>query len=266
MSSKRNINNIVDNTVWITGSARSGTSILGKILSTLKGAEYAFEPEYLFYILPQIHKLNKKNWISGYRTYLIEELFFNMCLGRRANFKKNEDSFIGNSLSPKNIKKKLKINISRSDFETYLDKNKKKLLIKIPDVSRHLVLLAKYYPKNKFIIISRNNNSIANSLLKKGWFKDKNNLPWIYNSPDILGKNIYKKWLRLDEKERIKLYIKQMDNNFIKIKNKYVVKYENLTKNPNREINKICNFLKLRKTNKTIDIIKTVRKESSKIT
>ena len=56
MSSKRNINNIVDNTVWITGSARSGTSILGKILSTLKGAEYAFEPEYLFYILRQIHK------------------------------------------------------------------------------------------------------------------------------------------------------------------------------------------------------------------
>ena len=244
MSNKRNINNIVDNTVWITGSARSGTSILGKILSTLKGVEYAFEPEYLFYILPQIH----------------------MCLGRRANFKKNEDSFIGNSLSPKNIKKKLKINISRSDFETYLDKNKKKLLIKIPDVSRHLVLLAKYYPKNKFIIISRNNNSIANSLLKKGWFKDRNNLPWIYNSPDILGKNIYKKWLQLDEKERIKLYIKQMDNNFIKIKNKYIVKYENLTKNPNREINKICNFLKLRKTNKTIDIIKTVRKESFKIT
>ena len=49
-------------------------------------------------------------------------------------------------------------------------------------------------------------------------------------------------------------------------KNKYIVKYENLTKNPNREINKICNFLKLRKTNKTIDIIKTVRKESFKIT
>ena len=60
MKYKNNIKKILNNLIWITGCARSGTTILGKILSTLKNVEYGFEPELLFGLLPKIHKFNKK--------------------------------------------------------------------------------------------------------------------------------------------------------------------------------------------------------------
>ena len=55
-----------------------------------------------------------------------------------------------------------------------------------------------------------------------------------------------------------------MDKNCKKIKNKYFFVYENLIKDPNKEINKLCKFLNLKKTSKTNEIIKTVRKNSKK--
>ena len=61
MRYKKNINKILNNLIWVTGCARSGTTILGKILSTLKNVEYGYEPEFLFGLLPKIHKLHKKS-------------------------------------------------------------------------------------------------------------------------------------------------------------------------------------------------------------
>ena len=257
---KKNLNKILENTIWITGCARSGTTILGKILSTLKSVEYAFEPEYLYTLLPKIHSFDKRNWLNLYNTYLIEELFFNLCNGRKINLRKIDESYIGHSLSSKDLKAKLKINISRIDFENFLKKNEKNLAIKIPDIARNLIKLEKYYPKNKFIITTRNTKSISNSIIKKKWFKNNKNLPLIYKNPDLLGKNIYKKWLKLDEKEKAEEYVKQINRKCKKIKNKYVFVYENFVKNPNKEINNICKFLNLKKTIKTKEIIKTVRK------
>ena len=101
---------------------------LAKSYQPSKNVEYGFEPELLFGLLPKIHKFNKKDWLDIYNTYIIEELFFNLCAGRKVNYKKNEDSYIGHSLNSGDIKKKLSIKISRIDFERYLKKNKNNLL------------------------------------------------------------------------------------------------------------------------------------------
>lgn len=260
MNYKKNLNKILENTIWITGCARSGTTILGKILSTLKSVEYAFEPEYLYTLLPEIHSFNKRNWLNLYNAYLIEELFFNLCVGRKVNFRKIDDSYIGHSLSSKDLKAMLKINISRIDFENFLQKNKRNLVIKIPDVSRNLITLEKYYPKNKFIITTRNSKSISNSIIKKKWFENNKNLNIIYKNPALFGKSIHKKWLRLNEKEKTEEYVKQTNRNCKKIKNKYVLVYENLVKNPNKEINNICKFLNLKRTIKTNEAVKSIRR------
>ncbi len=68
-------NKILRNTIWITGCARSGTTILGKILSSLKGVEYAYEPEALLGLLPLVHNIEKKYWNHIFESYLIEDLF-----------------------------------------------------------------------------------------------------------------------------------------------------------------------------------------------
>ena len=53
------INKVLQQTIWLTGCARSGTSILGKILSTLNNVEYTHEPQTLYSLLPLIHKIEK---------------------------------------------------------------------------------------------------------------------------------------------------------------------------------------------------------------
>jgi len=52
-------NKILKRITWVTGSARSGTTLVGKILSTLKGVEYGFEPELLYSLLPLIKKIDE---------------------------------------------------------------------------------------------------------------------------------------------------------------------------------------------------------------
>jgi len=259
MNYKKNIKKIINNTIWITGCARSGTTILGKILSTLKNVEYAFEPSYLHTLLARIHILSKKNWLPLYNEYLIEYIFFNSCLGRNANLRKIDDSYIGNSLSSKDLKAKLKVNLSRIKFENYLKKNKKSLIIKIPGVSRSLVALEKYYPKNKFIISKRNSKSISKSIVKKKWFRNNKNLPVAFNNQNLFGKKIHKKWIKLNEKKKTEEYIKYVEKECKKLKNKHIFSYDNFIQNPEKEINKICKFLNLKKTSKTLEILKTVR-------
>ena len=69
-------------------------------------------------------------------------------------------------------------------------------------MSKNLATLEKYYPKNKFVITKRNSKSISDSILKKRWFKKNDSLPWIYNNPELFGKNTYRKWFKLNEKKR----------------------------------------------------------------
>lgn len=95
---------ISDNIFWITGPARSGTSLLGNIPSTLKKTEYFFEPELLYSLLPVMKSVPKNQWQLIYETYLSEELFFNRITGRKLNFRKKDISYIKNSLDNKKLK------------------------------------------------------------------------------------------------------------------------------------------------------------------
>ena len=221
MKSSIYTNKILQKTTWITGSARSGTTILGKILSTLKGVEYAFEPEIFYSLIPLIHNVEKKYWTNIYETYLIEDLFCNLFLGRKINLKKNDDSSIYNSLNKKQINQKLHISLRRKEFDSFLKKNKKMLIIKIPDLARSLVKLQNYYPQNKFIVIQRNKSDIISSIIKKGWFKKGNiHTPEIYNNKYWLEPKLYRSWINANENIKANIYVDMIEKNLKKLKKK----------------------------------------------
>ena len=75
MKYNHHINNVLENVIWITGCARSGTTILGKILSTLKNVEYAYEPEFLFRLLPSINKINRKEGLKFIMLILLKNYY-----------------------------------------------------------------------------------------------------------------------------------------------------------------------------------------------
>jgi len=55
--------------------------------------------------------------------------------------------------------------------------------------------------------------------------------------------------------ERAKIYVYTMEKYLKKIKNKYIVDYEQLVRNPDKVIKGVCNFLNLKKTKKTQEMI-----------
>ena len=71
--------------VLISGSARSGTTILAKILHSFKNVELAFEPPVLYSLFALLPELEEKQWRLLYETHLYEEFFRDALSGRAIN-------------------------------------------------------------------------------------------------------------------------------------------------------------------------------------
>jgi len=263
-------NKILKNIFWISGCSRSGTTLLGKIISTFKNNEYIYEPETLFSILPLVKEIKFEKWKLIYETYVGEDLFYNHLVGRKINLKKIDGSYIGNSKNSKEIYKKLKLNISRLHLNKYLNKNNFHLTIKIPDVVKFLVNIEKFYPKNKFLIIFRNPYANINSLIKKKWFSkkyyDKSFLPYLNNKnklyPLWLERKFYNVWNSFNEYEKAAFYVATINKEVFKLKNKNLIFYENLLENPTAEIARISKYLSMDYTKKTIEIKRSINKKN----
>jgi hypothetical protein len=252
-------NKVLKKITWVTGSARSGTTLVGKILSTLKGVEYGFEPDLLFSLLPLIKKIEKKYWNEIYEDYIIEDIFFNLCNGRKINLKKNDYSSIYNSLNKKQVNQKLNLSLRRKEFDKYLKKNKKTLIIKTPSLANSFTKLQDYYPENRFVVTSRSTSAITSSLLKKGWFKKSG---YLYSTQgrtkQWLEPRLYKTWINSNEIEKTKIYLSIMEKYLKQIKKKHVVDFKRLLSNPNKVIKEMCDYLNLKKTKKTDEMIETI--------
>ena len=154
------------------------------------------------------------------------------------------------------IGQKLYLSLRRKEFDSFLKKNKKMLIIKIPDLARSLVKLQNYYPQNKFIVTKRSKSAIISSIIKKGWFKKKNiHSPEIYNNKYWLEPKLYKSWINANENIKANIYVDMIEKNLRKIKKKYVVDFKILIKKPKKIIKEVCNYLNLKTTHKTEEII-----------
>ena len=83
-----------NNAVLISGSARSGTTILSKILHSFKNVELVYEPPVLFSLFALLPEIEEKQWRLLYETYLYEEFFINALSGRSVNCNRKDDSSI----------------------------------------------------------------------------------------------------------------------------------------------------------------------------
>src|SRR5512141_1115475 len=73
------------NAIFITGSARSGTSLVGSIIHSMDKVEYAYEPPMLVSLFAMINGLPEAQWKFLYETYLYEEILLNSIAGRAIN-------------------------------------------------------------------------------------------------------------------------------------------------------------------------------------
>jgi len=254
--------------IVISGSARSGTTIVGNIIHSFKNVEYAFEPPLLYSLLPLISELNEDHWKLLYETYLYEEFLMSAISGRGINCNRMDDSSIYKVKSEKLINERLSKSLRKIDGEKLAQKSR--IVYKMPDVVPFLCRLKEYYPGTTVLIVLRKATYVFNSLLEKGWFSDKmlkeENLIWPYRClngiriPFWVTSGDDKSWCEMDELHRIAYYYISVHSPVEKIPNCITVKYDDLIENPLNTAKLMAEKLKLNFGDKTFEILDTVKR------
>ena len=230
---------ICSNAVMVTGSARSGTTIMGKLIHSFRQVEYAYEPPMLFTLFSLIEKLNREEWCLLYETYLYEEFMLGALAGRAINCNKSDDSSIYRVKNPQEIEDRLQNSLGKSDAEEQARLHR--LAFKLPDVVPFISMLVERYPAMKVVVMLREAIDTLNSLMKKKWFSHENNnnaLIWPFREYQGVHVPFWVKeeddsiWAELNELDRAAYYYVRVNENVDEIKGRIEVKYSKLLENP----------------------------------
>ena len=192
--------NVINRSIAITGVARSGTTLLGKLIHTLDNVEYFFEPPLLLPILLSIPESSISERSFLLESYLYEELFLGAIAGRLINTNKNDESSIFHAKSPS----ELAFRFSRSwrRFELEEISKTKTLAFKLPSAAAPLKEMKDRYPGMRVIHCFRRPQQVIASLLKKGWFKPKEAFDSPLRPYKWIGNRSFPWWVYAEDADR----------------------------------------------------------------
>ena len=257
-----------NNTIIITGAARSGTTILGKIIHSFKNVEYAFEPPILVSLFSLIYVISEQNWKLLYETYLYEDFLLNALAGRNLNCNRVDDSSIYKVKKESEIKNRQSISLSKIEAENSMLSHQ--IAWKMPDIVPFVPKLKEYYPKTKVIAITRRAPEVIISLVEKKWHTietlNKQNLIWpnrFINSiriPFWVKKEDDILWFEMNELDRCAYHYLRMNEAIKDIPNCKIIKYDELITNPSGTMEKLSKEFQLSWGEKTDEIIRVVKR------
>ena len=255
---------LIKKMVFIDGLPRSGKSSICNVITSLKNSESLEFCYTLEQLLPGIasRKINI-NFAKAFINKHFDEIAYNKFLGRNSNFRPKDWTGIPNFSFPNIYKKRLK---SKEGKKIIRDLKRTKNFF--PFMSHNIMPNINYFYQlglnSKIISLYRNPFSIVYSLFNKrvGNRTEKDSrvftiLERASNGrlyPWYVGKD-YKKWFRFNEMEKsafivlklLKLSIKK-HKYFKKNKKILTISYEDYLLNTNQVLQRICNFIKTKKT------------------
>ncbi len=268
MKLDNNICKICDKAIVISGGARSGTTIMGKIFHSFQEVEYAFEPPMLFSLFALLPDLQEEEWKLLYETYLYEEFLMNALAGRGLNCNREDDSSIYRVKAAKIIEERLNRSLGKSEAEDLARKSS--IVYKIPDVVAFLPKLMDYYPGTRVVLMTRKAPEVFNSIREKGWFRASTLLHENLNWPNrfIHGLRIpfwvdpkdSDDWYHMDELHRIAYYYLRVNESIKDIPGCIRIRYDDLVKDPRDTIRSLSEHMNLTWGEKTEEILTTVRR------
>jgi len=267
-----------NNLVVITGVARSGTTLLGKIIGSFLDTYYIFEPPTFRLIPPLIHKgyLKERQGTELLKAILFDELYLQIIHGRYINFNEKDDSYIGHYVDPELIKERWKKYRRRKDVIEVLENNNYLFVLKIPNIQPSLNVLKNLFNDIKFVHCIRDGNNIVSSSIRKDFFTqdflnkryiDWSNeinsikIPWFINKKDY---SFFLKWNQYTLSAYIWRILTEMGLNYTKNnrKNVFEFKFEDFIKKPMKFAGEMEKFVGKKQTNitrKHLDSIKSYK-------
>ncbi|MHB1530107.1 MAG: sulfotransferase [Acidiferrobacteraceae bacterium] len=255
------------NTLVITGAPRSGTSLLGKLISTLEGIEYHFEPPMVWILsaLLSMEALSPEVASVLLQLHLHEDLLLESVHGRKANLRPGDDSMVLNSIQWAELQSRWQGIRNRDDAVRYIADRKLRLAFKTPSVIDAIPFFMKALPESKFIIIMRDGRDVVRSIIKKGWLSDEGLEENYWPYKVILGKNVphlvedamVEQWVSMTAATRA-CYLWRRDAEFA-LQTKvlglgdrlHIMSYEALRRDPGKVMDEIAQFLSTKPTDLT---------------
>lgn len=272
-------NKLTGRILFVTGVPRSGTTILGKIAASLSNVEYDYEPWFLAQ-LPVLaaEKLIDPRIAGQLLDHYFCELFHEKLIGRNANMRTTDDSFVLNSMPSSELTRRWTRLFSRDDSRRDAAKRKALMAAKMVNLQPFVPLFKKAFPSAKWVHIVRHPFDVAASLREKGWYEDsalrgeeslaprkivtvkgkRRILPWWVSAADtalFFRLNSFDRGLlnwvvmiRAWKKGR-----KQLGNNLLEIK------YESLLTDPSASSKRLASFLGCKVTPASQKMMRSVR-------
>jgi hypothetical protein len=260
--------------IVISGTARSGTTIVGKLVHSFEGVEYTFEPPTLFSLFASIEIIPASTWKLLYSTYLYEDFAINAIAGRAINTNIEDDSSIHKVKSRDEIDARLKASVSRIEAKSRLSRGGT-IAYKIPDIVKYIAKLRELFYATKAVIVFRGLEANIASLLNTGWYSDdglRRGSIWPnYRLAEVelpipfwVDEEYASLFGSLDELNRcLFLYFVNLEATS-SLSDKIIVKYEELVDRPRETTETIAAKLGLRFGEITEEVIGTIKKRKAK--
>ncbi len=262
-------NNILDKMVIIGGSARSGTTIMGKLINSLEKTEYLFEPPMLESLLLKKDELTNKSLKELIQFYFFDNFLLDALAGRNINLNTNDDSCILHVKDSKEIEHRYKKSLSRTELEEQVKKTT--FGFKLPEIVFFLDTMNELFPQSRTVLMHRNPNDVIDSIVRKKWFSDEYlnvkhpsqvlaidvidevKIPYWVKSKD---KNF---WIGASELDRCAYYYIRISEEISKNgENSIIINYDNFIKNPKKIFETTVEILGLKYGLKTATLLDTV--------
>ena len=177
-----------DRLVIITGAARSGTTLLGKIVGSMQPSYFLFESTIMKLISALPERLLP--------MLLFEDYFLPKIQGYNLNLNEADDSCEFNYRDKESIWASPR---TRADAIRLIEEKKPLFIIKATEFQPLFDRAVKVFPGLRFINITRNGNDVLNSSINHGWFGDEykpvdilvDGCPWYI---DDESRKVWSKW------------------------------------------------------------------------
>ena len=235
----------------ITGCGRSGTSILGKLIGSMNGVEYLFEPT-----TPKFANVEPVLC----RSLMFEDFVLPALQGRNVNIDSGTESYTGYYETDESLRLKWE-NKRRIDILPKILNKKPQLVLKLTEMQGMLSHLNTTFPGVRMIHIIRNGIDVIQSMMKPNWYTDSymqtNSVDWVsiytddkgisYNVPWFIAVEMDKEeWIKYNHETRCAAVWRVTVEKMTELhKNIHIIKYEDLCRNPELEMKGIIDFMNI---------------------
>lgn len=245
-----------DRLIIITGVGRSGTTILGKILGSMKNTAYVFEPAIIKYCA----------YSQGVLGALFEDYFLPQIQGR-VNENPNDWTYYKNHITDEELQYRRENNNRRADALEHIKKNNFKFIIKMPEFHQYYDAWQEDY-KNlniKWVNIIRSGFDVVNSAIERKWYTDEycnnNMVDWLIENPvltpEFIDEQSQNLWPKYNQETRAACVWRCLTEKPIE---GFELSYENFCEEPNLFVDVLTEFCGLQKTKLTEQHINSVKK------